>query len=230
MTAPRRFHLQRDTDVSGTSGTGRVADGVQWPDGTASLRWRGPYASTVHWDSITDAEYIHGHGGHTRIVWDDPAELVVTACQTDPDMTPEVAEALQALATVAQSQMQDCPEPLFITREEAALVHDLTGCLLAPAPACPAATEWQPPPPGDRREQLPDHLLALINVPDYTSTACELAQLLATAPKPAPTSSGAIPDVPAYVARLHRRCRINNKYTGVTCDCSCHGPCHEEGL
>lgn len=72
MTEPRRFHLQRDTDITGASGTGRVADGVLWPDGTATLRWRGPRPSTVHWGWLKDAEYVHGHGGHTRLVWDDP--------------------------------------------------------------------------------------------------------------------------------------------------------------
>ncbi|MFI0162292.1 hypothetical protein ACH4OH_28165 [Streptomyces albidoflavus] len=71
----RRFHLERDTDITGASGTGRVADGILWPDGTATLRWRGPCASTVHWDSLADAEAIHGHGGHTRIVWDDPQPI-----------------------------------------------------------------------------------------------------------------------------------------------------------
>lgn len=71
----RRFHLERDTDITGASGTGRVADGILWPDGTATLRWRGPRASTVHWDSLADAEAIHGHGGHTRIVWDDPQPI-----------------------------------------------------------------------------------------------------------------------------------------------------------
>jgi hypothetical protein len=68
----RRFHLQRDHDVTGASGVGRVADGVLWPDGTVSIRWRGPRPSTVHWGSLDDAEHVHGHGGATRIVWDDP--------------------------------------------------------------------------------------------------------------------------------------------------------------
>jgi len=67
----QRFHLQRDTDHTGVSGTGTVADGVIWPDGTATLRWRGKYASTVHWASIGDAKAVHGHGGDTRIVLDD---------------------------------------------------------------------------------------------------------------------------------------------------------------
>ncbi|WP_260606815.1 hypothetical protein [Streptomyces sp. WAC08241] len=72
MTEPRRFHLQRTVDITGVSGTGRVADGVLWPDGTASVRWRGERPSTVHWDDIAHAEAVHGHGGATEIVWDDP--------------------------------------------------------------------------------------------------------------------------------------------------------------
>jgi hypothetical protein len=68
---PRRFHLQRDTDITGVSGTGRVADGILWPDGSVALRWRGNRPSTVHWDRIADAEHVHGHHGATRIVWDD---------------------------------------------------------------------------------------------------------------------------------------------------------------
>ncbi|MFF8768509.1 hypothetical protein ACF07Q_28675 [Nocardiopsis dassonvillei] len=69
---PRRFRLIRDRDVTGASGTGHVADGVHWPDGTATVRWRSDRASTVHWDSIDDAEAIHGHGGATRVEWIDP--------------------------------------------------------------------------------------------------------------------------------------------------------------
>jgi hypothetical protein len=68
---PILFHLQRDTDITGVSGTGRVADGVIWPDGTATLRWKGDRASTVHWDRIADAKAVHGHGGATRIVLTD---------------------------------------------------------------------------------------------------------------------------------------------------------------
>lgn len=67
-----RFHLQRDTDVSGVSGTGTVADGIEFPDGTCVIRWRGYYQSTVVWPSVGDVEAVHGHGGATRIVWDDP--------------------------------------------------------------------------------------------------------------------------------------------------------------
>jgi len=69
---PRRFHLQRTVDVTGVSGTGRVADGVLWPDGSVTIRWRGERPSTVFWDDLAHAEAVHGHGGATLIVWDDP--------------------------------------------------------------------------------------------------------------------------------------------------------------
>lgn len=68
---PRRFRLERDTDVSGVSGTGVVADGVVWPDGSADVRWRGDRPSAVHWDRASHAEAIHGHGGATRFVYLD---------------------------------------------------------------------------------------------------------------------------------------------------------------
>ncbi len=67
----RRFLLARDVDVSGVSGTGVVAQGVVFDDGTAVVRWLGERRSTVVWSSIADVEVIHGHGGATRIEWVD---------------------------------------------------------------------------------------------------------------------------------------------------------------
>ncbi|MFI6909637.1 hypothetical protein ACIBKY_50840 [Nonomuraea sp. NPDC050394] len=67
----RRFMLMRHTDVSGVSGTGVVADGVQWPDGTVVIRWRGDRPSTVQWNSIDDAIAVHGHDGKTGFVYLD---------------------------------------------------------------------------------------------------------------------------------------------------------------
>lgn len=69
MAEPRLFTLERDTDVTGVSGTGTVADGVVWPDGTVSIRWRGDRPSTVVWESLEHAEHVHGHQGATRFVW-----------------------------------------------------------------------------------------------------------------------------------------------------------------
>ncbi|WP_172384809.1 hypothetical protein [Streptomyces sp. MNP-20] len=70
-TPPRLFTLERDLDVTGISGNGTVADGVLWPDRSASIRWRGNHPSVVFWQRFEDAVAVHGHGGATRFVWAD---------------------------------------------------------------------------------------------------------------------------------------------------------------
>ncbi len=68
----RGFVLQRDVDVSGVSGTGVVAEGVEFTDGRVAIRWIvGEHRSTVTWDSIDAVTAIHGHDGATQIRWVD---------------------------------------------------------------------------------------------------------------------------------------------------------------
>ena len=75
MTA-MRFELHRDTDETGISGTGVVAEGLLCSDGEVFLRWIvGEFRSSVVWaQGIAAVEAIHGHNGKTRIVWLDPEE------------------------------------------------------------------------------------------------------------------------------------------------------------
>lgn len=68
---PRRFYLYRGVDETGISGTGVVADGVQWQDGTVTLKWLGGHSSEVSWRAMPDVVHIHGHGGKTMVVWRD---------------------------------------------------------------------------------------------------------------------------------------------------------------
>lgn len=84
------FVLMRDTDVSGVSGTGIVADGVAFPDGTVALRWRGgnPTSVVFHDNGVESVEAIHGHGGATRLVWlaedlETTAEVAATYDERD---------------------------------------------------------------------------------------------------------------------------------------------------
>ena len=71
LKLPRRFYTERTVDVSGVSGTGVVAFGVMFPDGTTVLRWNTETASTAIYNSIHELEAIHGHGGSTTIHWLD---------------------------------------------------------------------------------------------------------------------------------------------------------------
>lgn len=62
----RTFTMVRDEDVSGVSGTGAVAQGVEFDDGTVVIRWFGQDRSTVVWSDILAAQRVHGHDGRTR--------------------------------------------------------------------------------------------------------------------------------------------------------------------
>jgi hypothetical protein len=70
---PTHFFLERNEDVSGVSGTGRVAEGFVFTDGVVALRWLTRYRSSCFYDSIQDVEEIHGHDGATKIVFDQRA-------------------------------------------------------------------------------------------------------------------------------------------------------------
>lgn len=66
----KNFHLFRDVDESGVSGTGHVAEGVIFSNGKVALSWRTAISSIVVYDSIKHVEHIHGHQGKTRIVFE----------------------------------------------------------------------------------------------------------------------------------------------------------------
>lgn len=71
MSSHRRFYLYRREDVTGISGTGTVAEGVEFGDGTAAMRWCTDVASTCVYDSVAAIDKIHGHGGSTVVMWLD---------------------------------------------------------------------------------------------------------------------------------------------------------------
>lgn len=80
----RMFTLHRHTDVTGVSGTGVVAEGVQFSDGTVALRWLPAGTTrpdkvrptTVMHDDIDSVEALHGHDGATIVVWTTPGAAV----------------------------------------------------------------------------------------------------------------------------------------------------------
>ena len=81
---PQRFVLYRHHDGTGVSGTGGVATGIVWPDGSAAMRWRAddrdaPRSTSV-WFSVTDLLRVHGHDGDSEIVYLDPADGEEACC------------------------------------------------------------------------------------------------------------------------------------------------------
>jgi hypothetical protein len=66
----RTFKLLRKEDISGVSGTGEVAEGVEFHDGQVVLSWFGQHHTLEVAPSVDTVLSIHGHGGRTEIVWD----------------------------------------------------------------------------------------------------------------------------------------------------------------
>ena len=72
----RIFHLNREIDESGVSGTGIVAEGVQLSNGACVLSWltkpkgwdSAPVGVGVY-ESIRHVEAVHGHDGKTHVEW-----------------------------------------------------------------------------------------------------------------------------------------------------------------
>jgi len=67
----RLFHLERTEDPSGVSGTGIVAQGVVFDDGRGAMTWLSPMKMTTTFDHISEVEKVNGHGGKTKVVWED---------------------------------------------------------------------------------------------------------------------------------------------------------------
>ena len=70
----RTFLLRRTEDESGISGTGDVAEGVEFSNGKCALCWITQYRSMAMYDSIRELESVHGHDGKTKVVWEDKAD------------------------------------------------------------------------------------------------------------------------------------------------------------
>lgn len=67
----RRFYLVRTEDLSGVSGTGNVAEGIQFDTGQCAMCWLTKTSSVAIYRSIEDLEFIHGHEGRTKVEWID---------------------------------------------------------------------------------------------------------------------------------------------------------------
>jgi hypothetical protein len=78
------------------------------------------------------------------------------------------------------------------------------------------ADHEHPPPPGSTLKKLPDHILALIVLRPYISTACETARALESAVVRHPDFAD---ELRMYRDLCHKECRLNNKFTDVECGC-----------
>jgi hypothetical protein len=71
LTAPRArlFHLVREEDETGISGTGVVAEGIEFSNGMCALCWLTAMHSVAVYPNVRQLEAIHGHNGRAKVVF-----------------------------------------------------------------------------------------------------------------------------------------------------------------
>jgi hypothetical protein len=66
----RKFKLVRDDDETGISGTGVVAEGIEFSNGMCAMCWLTAMHSVAVYPNARQLEAIHGHNGRAKIVFD----------------------------------------------------------------------------------------------------------------------------------------------------------------
>lgn len=65
----KQFLLVRNEDETGISGTGVVAEGVEFSHGECVISWMTTHRSIGVYPNIKELINIHGHAGKTVVEW-----------------------------------------------------------------------------------------------------------------------------------------------------------------
>lgn len=130
---PRLFTMVRNADDSGVSGTGRVLDGVLWPDGSVATRWR-----TDTPGGETFATWTHFHAVH---VCAHPGNATELPFADGGDPPPCVACAARQAVAAARSDGE---------REAAPYPPGVPASILLPARARAVADQIAAKLPGSK--------------------------------------------------------------------------------
>lgn len=98
-------HILRHEDESGVSGTGVVAEWIEYSDGEVVVHWLSHTPSTNHYRNIKQLEQIHGHGGKTEMVtiWEEP--------KPERSADSEIVQEAELAAAEAQPKANELATP-----------------------------------------------------------------------------------------------------------------------
>lgn len=65
----RMFILNRKEDATGTSGTGVVAEGIEFSNGQCVVHWLSQLETVSVYANVRVVERLHGHDGRTTVDW-----------------------------------------------------------------------------------------------------------------------------------------------------------------
>ena len=85
----RNFHLVRIEDETSISGTGMVAEGVEFSTGKCVLAWTTQYRSIAVYDTMDELIAIHGHNGKTEVQYIRQATILPETTRVDYPFDPD---------------------------------------------------------------------------------------------------------------------------------------------
>lgn len=109
----RRFYMERLVDVSGISGTGIVAVGVEFPSGFCVLEWQTETATIEFSPSIDNIITVHGHNGNTKIYYLDQDLQMINEMGIQTPNTEAELPAFIPLESSEEFVTQSSDEPII---------------------------------------------------------------------------------------------------------------------
>ncbi len=91
----RTFKLVRNEDESGVSGTGEVAEGVEFKNGKCVMCWDTTTSSIAVYENVQDLIDIHGHQGKTLVKFED-GQTISDVVQDEDFQIGDVVEIIEA--------------------------------------------------------------------------------------------------------------------------------------
>lgn len=116
----RAGHIMRHKDETGVSGTGRVAEWIEYSDGFVVVRWLSNMASTNMYQNMKQAEQIHGHEGRTVFIvdWEEPPPAPPEPEESEEDTEEEGEPSLEDLEEEDPEEEVEEEEPVEDDSEE----------------------------------------------------------------------------------------------------------------
>lgn len=149
----RRFYLERLVDVSGVSGVGVVAVGVEFPSGYCVLEWQTETATTEFAPNIDNIITVHGHDGKTQVVFIDNTNI-------ERDIDFERKGAFRPLEPSEKYSPENSDEPVNIENYHAPTISRENPIDLIPSPNAitPSNLGVTPPLSNEPSEDSPNSL------------------------------------------------------------------------
>ncbi len=95
-------HILRNEDLHGVSGTGKVAEIIEFSNGICVVSWISAHSSTNFYNCVKDVLSVHSHSGRSLVIWDWESPDLDPMDALKEDDTPKVELNEEELTEIAE--------------------------------------------------------------------------------------------------------------------------------